>query len=350
VDAVSNIIIRNSPASLSIILNRPEAINSLTVEMIDCITSALKQALHNESVHFILIYAYGSKGFCAGGDIKKLYQASISGDSNYIKEFYSKEYALDYLLHTYPKPVIVFAHGITMGGGMGIAAGATRVVVTEQTMMAMPEGRIGFIPDVGSTGWLFTKCKKGYPYYLALTGDTLYGAECVHAGLAHNQILSHIVSQCIAELERLQCSNDEVLSRINSILSFYSTPVQLSQGAKDEWIGQYFDTDKPVQCMLQSLKQCSTHHKLCNGVFTRIAERSPTSLVLTHLLLKVNKGKPLDEVFARELKAAIFMTQHNDYREGVRARLIDKDNKPEWQPEKIEDVDSALLQKVISSN
>ncbi len=343
----TDVIVRHNPASLSIILNRPQAINSLTIPMIDTITQALNEAMKDASIHFVLLYAYGQKGFCAGGDIKKLYQASLVGDSNYIKEFYSKEYALDYLIHTYPKPIIVCAHGITMGGGMGLAAGAARVVVTEHTVMAMPESRIGFFPDVGSTGWLFTKCKKGYPKYLALTGDELRGGECVHGGCAHAQILSHTRMECIENLEQIVPGKKTVLQAVDEIIQQYAIPLQTADNEKDRWVEQYFDTDRPLESILEVLSQCATEHDLCNGVFTRIAERSPTSLVMTELLLDANKGKPLEEVFARELSAAIFMTQHHDYREGVRARIIDKDNKPQWHPEKIEDVDRALLQKVI---
>ncbi|MCX8125245.1 MAG: enoyl-CoA hydratase/isomerase family protein, partial [Spirochaetes bacterium] len=301
-----DVIVKRNPASLSIVLNRPQAINSLTISMIDTITQALHQAAVDESIQFIILYGNGQKGFCAGGDIKKLYQASIEGNSHYIKEFYSKEYALDYLIHTYPKPVIVCAHGITMGGGMGLAAGATQVVVTEHTVMAMPESRIGFFPDVGATGWLFNKCKNGYPKYLALTGDELIGEECVHVGLAHYQVLSHTLPNCIEELERVVADTYDVRIAINKILQKYSTPVNMNDTQKDKWVAQYFNTDSPLQNILQQLSQCSIEHELCNGVFNRIAERSPTSLVITDLLLKENKGRPLKEVFARELNAAIF--------------------------------------------
>lgn len=346
---MTDVIVRYNPNSLSIILNRPEAINSLTVEMIDVISNALVQARNNESIHFVIIYGNGSKGFCAGGDIKKLYQACVQGDSNFIQEFYSKEYALDFTIHTFAKPIIVIAHGITMGGGLGLASGAQCVIVTEKTVMAMPETRIGFFPDVGSTGWLFNKCKNGYPKYLALTGDNLHGDECVHVGLAHHHILSHILPQCVNELESLRVSNKDIQQAIVRTVLQYATPVQRTHNIKDEWIASYFDTDKPLQSILQSLAQCSTEHELCSGVFTRIAERSPTSLVMTDLLLKANKGKALDEVFARELQAAIFMTHHHDYREGVRARLIDKDNTPQWKPPTIEEVDAGLLGHVINS-
>jgi len=349
VDAMSeNVIVKRNPASLSIVLNRPQAINSLTLPMIETVTRALQKAADDDSLFFIIVYGNGTKGFCAGGDIKKLYQASVSGDSNYIKEFYTKEYALDYLIHSYPKPVIVFAHGITMGGGMGIAAGATRVVVTEHTVMAMPEGRIGFFPDVGSTGWLFTKCKKGYPHYLALTGDTLVGSECVHVGLAQYQVLSHALTDLIEKLETVVPYTANVLNMLDVVIKNYSIPTHSDNAYKDRWVAQYFD-NKPLNRILHSLTQCTNEQDLCNGVFTRVAERSPTSLVMTDLLLKANQGKPLDEVFARELKAAMFMTLHHDYREGVRARLLDKDNAPRWKPSTIEDVDVGKLWEVIDA-
>ncbi|MGQ9842430.1 MAG: enoyl-CoA hydratase/isomerase family protein [Spirochaetota bacterium] len=346
---MTDVIVRYNPQSLSIILNRPEAINSLTVEMIDAISDALIQARNNDSIHFVVIYGNGSKGFCAGGDIKKLYQACVQGDSNFIQEFYSKEYDLDFTIHTFPKSIIVIADGITMGGGLGLAAGAQFVIVTEKTVMAMPETRIGFFPDVGATGWLYTKCRKGYPKYLALTGDNLHGDECVHVGLAHHHILSHILPQCVDELENLRGSNKDIQLAIERTVLKYATTVQHDRNIKDEWVARFFDTEKPLQSILQSLAQCSTEHELCSGVFTRIAERSPTSLVMTDLLLKANKGKALDEVFARELQAAIFMTHHHDYREGVRARLIDKDNIPQWKPATIEEVDVGLLSQVIGT-
>lgn len=346
---MTDVILRYNPSSLSIVLNRPEAINSLTVEMIDVISDALIQARNNDSIHFVVIYGNGSKGFCAGGDIKKLYQACVQGDSNFIREFYSKEYALDFTIHTFPKPIIVIADGITMGGGLGLAAGAQFVIVTEKTVMAMPETRIGFFPDVGATGWLYTKCRKGYPKYLALTGDNLHGDECVHVGLAHYRILSHILPQCVNELESLKGSNKDIQQAIERTVLKYVTCRQPNHNIKDEWVASYFDTDKPLQSILQLLAQCSTEHELCSGVFTCIAERSPTSLVMTDLLLKANKGIALDKVFARELQAAIFMTHHHDYREGVRARLIDKDNTLQWQPPTIEEVDSELLSQVIDT-
>ncbi len=153
-----------------IILNRPDAINSLNTEMIKSITDYLNMALGNDQCRFILFYGSGNKGFCAGGDVKDLARKADKKLFDEVNLFFKKEYALDLMIHNSTKPIIVIADGVTMGGGLGIAAGADIVLATERTRMAMPEARIGFFPDVGATGWLFSRCPKGYPEYLSLTG------------------------------------------------------------------------------------------------------------------------------------------------------------------------------------
>ena len=133
----------------------------------------------------MVICGAGDRGFCAGGDLKELTRAVQAGAVHLADQFFREEYALDLMIHQCPKPVVVLAHGITMGGGLGLAAGADLVVATEATRMAMPETRIGFFPDVGGTGWLFTKCPPGYPEYLALTGYELAGGRMRPAGAGH---------------------------------------------------------------------------------------------------------------------------------------------------------------------
>ena len=133
----------------------------------------------------MVICGAGDRGFCAGGDLKELTRAVQAGAVHLADQFFHDEYALDLMLHQCPKPVVVLAHGITMGGGLGLAAGADIVVATETTRMAMPETRIGFFPDVGGTGWLFTKCPPGYPEYLALTGYELGRGRMRPAGAGH---------------------------------------------------------------------------------------------------------------------------------------------------------------------
>jgi enoyl-CoA hydratase len=207
----AQVILRRSKSMISIILNRPEAINSLSEEMIDIINSHLKIAVADDQCKYILFYGTGDKGFCVGGDVKELARLGKLKASDKVDDFFKKEYALDLLIHTLPKPVIVIADGITMGGGLGITAGADISIATERTRMAMPETRIGFFPDVGSTGWMFTKCPRGYPEYLGLTGYYMDGIECVRLGFATHFMNSKDIEQLIVVLE--QCQPEGVLSK-----------------------------------------------------------------------------------------------------------------------------------------
>jgi enoyl-CoA hydratase/carnithine racemase len=168
----------------TIVLNRPQVVNTLTREMVRLIGRDLTDAWADQDVQFFLLTGAGDRGFCAGGDLKALAAAVGGGNFAAAEEFLREEYEVDLLVHRFPKPVIVLGDGITMGGGLGLAAGADIVVATERTRMAMPETRIGFFPDVGATGWLFTKCPPGYPEYLGLTGYELQGAQGVRLGLA----------------------------------------------------------------------------------------------------------------------------------------------------------------------
>ena len=196
------ILVERHPGLMALVLNRPRVLNTLNREMIRLLTLGLEEAQAASDVRLVLISGAGERGFCAGGDLKELTRAVQDGEVHLADQFFREEYALDLMIHQCPKPVVVLAQGITMGGGLGLAAGADLVVATETTRMAMPETRIGFFPDVGGTGWLFTKCPRGYPEYLALTGYELEGAECVRLGLA-----THLVDQ--ARLPELrQALND----------------------------------------------------------------------------------------------------------------------------------------------
>jgi enoyl-CoA hydratase len=336
------VISRRSGSTMSIILNRPKALNSLNVEMIDIITGYLEGAFADEKCRIILFYGSGNKGFCAGGDVKELAQKGKEKVYDEVSAFFKKEYALDLMIHNSPKPIIVIADGITMGGGLGIAAGASIVIATERTRMGMPETKIGFFPDVGATGWMFTKCPKGYPEYLGLTGYDMSGIECVRLGFATHFTNSKNIPKLIKTLEKYDSekTSDKELSQsvIGEISRFINFNIPTNQDM-DEWVATYFSGKSDLNDILISLAKCGLQQKLCDGVFASIAERSPTALVLTLKLLRHNEGRPLPEVFAADFKAAMFLTSHHDYIEGIRARLIDKDDKPQWIPDKIDQVD-----------
>jgi enoyl-CoA hydratase len=344
---VSPVIIHRSKSMVSIILNRPEILNSLNIEMVRIITGYLREALTDRKCKFILFYGSGNKGFCAGGDIKELAWEVKVKAYDQAKSFFAEEYSLDLMIHNYPKPLIVIADGITMGGGLGIAAGADIVIATERTRMAMPETRIGFFPDVGATGWLFLKCPQGYPEYLGLTGYDMKGMECVRFGLATHFINAGEIPALIKTLAEYEpeegLKKELLLSGLKKqLVHFFNFNVPKNPNM-DSWVSEYFSGKSDLNDILTSLSHCSLQINLCDEVFAGIKERSPTALALTLKLLRHNEYRPMPEVFAAELKAAEYIIRHPDYIEGVRARLLDKDNLPRWNPDEISKVDLTNL-------
>ena len=325
---------------MGLVLNRPRVLNTLNREMIRHLTRALEAARAADDVSLVLISGAGERGFCAGGDLKELTRAVQAGAVHLADQFFQDEYALDLMIHQCPKPVVVLAHGITMGGGLGLAAGADLAVATEATRMAMPETRIGFFPDVGSTGWLFTKCPPGYPEYLALTGYELLGAECVRLGLATHLVeaarlpeLQEGLKQCAGELPG---DKPGAVAHLEQVLAPFTCQDIAPNPDLDAWVAARFAGKRSLGELMAALHQCSPESTLCEDVLRRLGERSPTALAVTLQLLRANEGRPLQEIFHREALAAHFMITHPDYLEGIRARIIDKDDQPRWQPDSIE--------------
>lgn len=342
------VIFFRSKSMASIILNRPKVLNSLNMAMIPVLTGYFKEALADEKCKFILFSGSGGRDFCSGGDIKELIKKVKENAFDQAKSFFAEEFNLDLMIHNSPKPVIVIADGVTMGGGLGIAAGADIVIATERTRMAMPEARIGFFPDVGATGWLFLKCPPGYPEYLALTGYSMQGKECVRLGLATHFMKSANIFPLTKSLEEYEPEDahdkDSLVLKIKNYLEpFFDLNIPQNP-EMDSWVAEYFSVKSDLDSILTSLSHCTLQTKLCDDVFTGIKERSPTSLVLTLKLLRHNEGRPLQKVFAADLKAAEYIIHYPDYSEGVRARLLDKDDMPRWNPDQISEVDLSNLQ------
>lgn len=336
------VLVRRTKAALHLILNRPETINSLTLEMLQIIADEIARAASEKTVKLVIFSGSGTKGFCAGGDIKIMAKAVTNNNIEPVMSFLKVENKLDLAIHNFHKPVVVFAHGVTMGGGLGLSAGADIVAANETTRMAMPETRIGFFPDVGATGWLFKKCGKGYPEFLGLTGYELLGPECVRIGLA----------DCLIPSTRFDEALDVVIERSSELPSDRKAAAAVMMGilrsfmqqdipAKkemDRWIETYFAGKTSVLDLLKDLKTCSDQSELCEGIFARLSERSPLAVVTTLQCLRRDEHKSLDEVYESDLTVARFLMTQHDFREGVRARLIDKDDQPHWDPESFEQV------------
>ena len=336
------VIVQRNGHMVSVILNRPRVLNSLNLEMIRFIDKVLDEVEADQHCQFILFYGAGERGFCAGGDIKVLARAVQEKSTPSAEEILKEEYDLCLRLHRFPRPLIALADGITMGAGLGLAAAADLLVATEKTRMTMPETRIGFFPDVGATGWMFNKCPKGYPEYLGLTGYEMVGAEAVRVGFASHLVKSARLPDLISALEGYSGSLFQSRSEGRKMLlgeldHFFEKNIP-DNPDMDQWVEAYFAGKSSIVEIMESLRQCSIQTQLCDGVFTRLAERSPTAVVLTLKLLRHNETQSLEEVFRADLKAARYIVAHPDYVEGVRARLVDKDDNPQWQPATIEEV------------
>jgi len=338
------VLVERRPAFLGLALNRPEVINTINLKMVRLLRLALDEALAAADLRLVVLTAAGDRGFCAGGDLKALARAVQAGNLAESGRFFEEEYALDLMLHQFPKAVVVLADGICMGGGLGLAAGADFIIATEHTRMAMPETRIGFFPDVGATGWLFDRCPPGYPEFLALTGYELQGPECVRVGLATHLVPSTRLPELRARLavgaSGLSPKKEEALRQLKEMIQPLAAAPPPPQPEMDAWVAEHFADKRTMAEIMASLNQCRVGRKFCGDVFERLHERSPTALAVTLRLLRANQGRPLPEVFAREARAARFMVAHPDYLEGIRARILDKDNKPRWRPATLTEVEA----------
>jgi len=325
----------------ALVLNRPRALNSLTLDMIRALRWGLEEALADPEVRLVALWGAGDKGFCAGGDIKVLTRLVRDRDFGRAEAFFREEYALDLLLHRSPKHVVVMADGIAMGGGLGLAVGADLVIATGRSRMAMPETKIGFFPDVGATGWLSAKCPSGYPEFLGLTGSEVKGPETVRLGLA-----THLAASQLPDIKEAlrncpvspSAAKAEAVAHLRQYLSpLLSTEVPANPDL-DRQVARHFAGKASVPEILASLSEGASQDTFCRKTLGALRQRSPTALVLTCRLLKENRSRPLEQVFASEWRAAKFMIRHPDYLEGVRARVIDKDDRPAWRPATPEEV------------
>jgi enoyl-CoA hydratase len=338
---------RRTSSGMSIVLNRKEALNSLNLEMVRLIMDYFNEALADDECKLIMFYGLGERGFCAGGDIRRLASDMQNNNIDDVNKFFLEEFSLDLMIHRSPKPVIVIADGITMGGGLGIASGADWVIATEKTRMAMPETRIGFFPDVGATGWMYSKCPHGYPEYLALTSHELKGSECVRVGFATHLASADKVNDLIRSIERFKTkgisSAKELLALLMREIKVYFDRNIATRPDIDAWVAEYFAGQPSLQEIIDSLQVCPILLSPCEGLMSELSERSPTALALTLTLLRHNEHLSMEKVYEADFRAIQFIVRHPDFLEGVRARIIDKDDQPRWQPESIKDVDLSGL-------
>jgi enoyl-CoA hydratase len=308
-----------------ITLNRPATLNALTLEMVQMIDEALHRFQDDSDVTTIIINGAGGRALCAGGDIRSIYDAALKGDPS-PRTFWAQEYALNARLAHFPKPVVALMDGIVMGGGIGISAHASHRVVTERSVLAMPEVGIGFAPDVGGS-WLLSRSPGEYGSHIALSTERLGAADAIVAGLADYYVTSQRLAQLTSALATRGV--DEVL------VDFASPPPEGKLASQRSWIDACYSAID-VEEILRRLY-------LCGGdaatAAKNIESNSPTSLKVTlRCLRNARELSNLEQCLEMEYRISCSFLETPDFIEGVRAAIIDKDRSPRWQPSRLEEV------------
>ncbi|WP_345813839.1 enoyl-CoA hydratase/isomerase family protein [Paraburkholderia sp. PREW-6R] len=337
-------------------LDRPKALNALSTGMIRAMHAALEQWREDPDVLAVVVHTRNPRAFCAGGDVRFLYESAQRGDLAARDTFFTEEYSLNHAIFTYPKPYIALMNGVVMGGGMGISQGAHRTgglrVVTQSTKMAMPETRIGLFPDVGA-GWFLARTPGAIGRYLAVTGETIGAADALYAGLADLYMDDDALPALIDILrsERFERGADVVacVEREAAAYQVAPAPEESALANARMLIDRHFAKPDVAQ-ILSSLEQ--EHNGDAAGwaeqTIAVLRERSPLSMAVSLEVVTRAEGSMAD-VLRRDLDLTRSSFQFGDTVEGIRARIIDKDNAPRWRIARIEDVGAADVGKMFES-
>jgi enoyl-CoA hydratase len=319
-------------------LNRPKAINAVTLEMFRDIDKALDAFEADPEVAVIVLEGAGERGLCAGGDIRALWESSkVKGDLG--KILWREEYILNARIAKFPKPYVAFMDGIVMGGGVGLSAHGAHRVVTERTRLAMPEVGLGFFPDVGGT-FLLSRAPGEIGSYFGLTGQTMNGPDAIHARFADAVVPSSKLPALREALTKFRpgTTSAEIKTLIDGFATGESAgPVAAMQSRIDGW----FAHDR-MEDVVAALGRDGS--ELAQSTLKTLGEKSPRGMVVTLKLLRLARASSsLEECLVREYRAALEVFASDDFREGVRAAVIDKDRSPKWSPPRIEDVTPEMV-------
>jgi enoyl-CoA hydratase len=337
-EASEEVITRIEGAVGRITLNRPQALHALNTRMIGLITQALLIWREDPGVELVMIDHAGERGFCAGGDIRMLAESG-AGDGVQAREFFFNEYRLNTLLHDYPKPLVAFMDGVTMGGGVGLSRPCRFRVATERTTFAMPETGIGLFPDVGG-GWFLSRMSDHVGLWLALTGARIKAADCELTCIATDFVES-------ARLPDLKTAIISDPAAIETLLTeFEGDAGRPPLAAHQDEIAHLFAGDS-VEAIVANLKAADTdwaHEQLAI-----LATKSPQTMKVAFRQLQLGGAMTrFADNMAMEYRIGARVVQRHDFLEGVRAVIVDKDNSPKWDPPALEGVSETLIDGIFA--
>ncbi len=321
-----------------ITLNHPKGLNALSLDMVKAIQHSLALWEKDEDIVCIVIDAEGDKAFCAGGDIQAMYyamQKNPGGECAEIEAFFEHEYRMDYCLHQYPKPVIIWGNGIVMGGGLGIFMGGRFRIATESARIAMPEITIGLYPDVGASYFL-NQLPTPIGRFLGLTGAILNTQDCLSLGLATDYLEQSQKPDFMNALAQLSWSggNDKHSEKLQSLITTFThqaTPLILENNIDTHraFIQKIFSSGD-IHHVLDAFLSADLDDKWLKKSQASLTRGSPLSALLIDHQLKTNHNATLEEAFQSEMTLSTNIVRHTELSEGIRALLIDKDNTPQW--------------------
>jgi len=329
-------------------INRPQALNALTLDNYRRFAPALRAWVSDPSVHAVVVRGAGERAFCAGGDVRAVYEAGrgISGDPDLPTIFFREEYELIRCIHRFPKPYIAIIDGITMGGGAGISVNGAYRIATERTLFAMPETAIGLFPDVGATRFL-NRCPGNVGRYLGLTGARLGAADALYCGFATHFVPHDRIAELVGALGVFALERGRDSDRIDAALTrFARDPGSASLATLRPVIDRCFaggSVEKILDALAAEAKAGSAHADWAVETQAGLLTKSPTSLKITLRQLIIGRDYDLEAALTLEYRLTQHVMAAHDFYEGVRAMLIDKDQKPRWQPATLAEVEDNMV-------
>ncbi|MGH6899584.1 MAG: enoyl-CoA hydratase/isomerase family protein [Geminicoccaceae bacterium] len=318
-------------------LNRPRALNALSLAMCRALDDGLRRWQADPEVRAVLIKGAGERAFCAGGDIRWLYQKLTTRGEDAALRFYALEYPMNARLHHFTKPYIALLDGITMGGGVGVSVHGSHRVVTERTAFAMPETGIGLFPDVGAT-YVLPRLPGALGMCLGLTGARLGAADCLFAGIGSGYVPAARLDELEAALAGADPSEDGHAA-VDAVLERFCDDPGPPPLAEDmDRIDACYGQDG-LEAVLRALEDEPTGWG--QAQLETLSTRSPTSLAVTFRQLRAGADLDFDAAMRLEYRLVHRFMAGHDFREGVRALIVDKDNRPKWRPSRLEDVTAA---------
>ena len=338
-------------------LNSEKSLNALSLPMVESLLPKLQSWQADPSISLVILDGSGDKAFCAGGDIRDLYKAMLDKPGEYapyVEEFFTKEYTLDYLIHTFGKPVLVWGNGIVMGGGLGLMAGASHKVVTASSRIAMPEMAIGLYPDVGAS-WFLNRMPPGCGLFLGLTGASINAADAKFIGLADHFVLHERKAALIDKLKSINWGDTIALNhqKLSDVLRAEEdqcrTQMPLSNIRPHQGAIEALAQHSSLQSAISAINAMQGEDKWLQKAKESLAYGSPITAHIVFELLKLGQSKILADSFRLELGLSVQCGKLGEFTEGVRALLMDKDLQPKWQYKTVADVPQAVIAELFRS-